>query len=80
MVDRDSFDRRLARLEELLVLLEELGKVPQDEFLADVGLQAQAERWLQLATERTLDLAHQLISEKGWRTPASYREAFAVLV
>ena len=58
MVDRDVLDRRLAKLEALLRDLRELARVERERFLADRGLQAQAERWLQLAAECTLDLAH----------------------
>lgn len=79
MVDRDTFDRRLAKLEELLRDLRRLRAVSLEEFLRDRGVQAQAERWLQLAAERAIDLANQLIAERGWRTPRAYREAFAVL-
>lgn len=49
MVDREVFDRRLARLEELLVMLRRLGAGSRDIYLRDAGLQAQAERWLHLA-------------------------------
>lgn len=79
MVDPETFERRLAKLEELLRRLRDLANEPRDQFLADPGLQAQAERWLQLAAECSLDLAHHLIADRGWETPASYREAFATL-
>ena len=79
MVDREVFDRRLARLEGLLRHLRRLGSVPTEEYLGSEELQAQAERWLQLAAECALDLAHHLIADRGWRTPASYRDAFRVL-
>jgi len=79
LVDREVFDRRLARLEELLRHLRRLGSVPREQFLGSDELQAQAERWLQLAAECALDLAHHLIADRGWRTPASYRDAFHVL-
>jgi uncharacterized protein YutE (UPF0331/DUF86 family) len=79
LVDREVFDRRLARLERPLRNLRALARTDRAAFLADEGLQAQAERWLQLAAECALDLAHHLIAERGWRTPATYREAFEVL-
>ena len=79
MVDRDAFDRRLAKLEELLRDLRRLASVSLDAFLADRGLQAQAERWLQLAGECCIDLANHLIADRGWRSPRTYREAFTVL-
>ncbi|MGH7337257.1 MAG: DUF86 domain-containing protein, partial [Myxococcota bacterium] len=63
-------------------MLRDLRSLPANErarFLADRGLQAQAERWLQLAAECAIDLAHHLIADRGWKTPASYREAFEIL-
>ena len=79
MVDRDVFDRRLAKLEDLLRQLRRLAAVEKETFLADDTLRASAERWLQLAAECCLDLAHHLIADRGWRTPTTYREAFEVL-
>lgn len=79
MVDREVFDRRLAKLEALLRDLRSLSENERTRFLADRGLQAQAERWLQLSAESAIDLAHHLIADRGWKTPASYREAFEIL-
>ena len=79
MVDPDVFDRRLAKLEELLRDLRALARVDRERFLADRGVQAQAERWLQLAAECALDLAHHLIASRGWAVPSTYREAFQIL-
>lgn len=79
MVDRDVFEGRLARLEELLRHLRRLAQADRQAFLRDPGLQAQAERWLHLAAEGCLDLAHHLIADRGWRTPETYRDAFVVL-
>lgn len=79
MVDRETFDRRLAKLEELLRDLRRLAAVDRDTFLKDRDVQARAERWLQLAGETAIDLANQLIADRGWATPTSYREAFQVL-
>ena len=79
MVDRDVFDRRLAKLEDLLRQLRRLAAVEKETFLADDTLRASAERWLQLAAECCLDLAHYLIADRGWRTPTTYREAFEIL-
>jgi uncharacterized protein YutE (UPF0331/DUF86 family) len=79
LVDRDVFDLRLARLEELLRRLRKLAEVDRASFLDDPALQAQAERWMQVAGELCLDLAQHLIASRGWQTPATYREAFQTL-
>jgi len=79
LVDREVFDRRLAKLEELLRRLRSIADEDWHTFRSDATLQASAERWLHLAAECTLDLAHHLIADRGWRTPTTYREAFEVL-
>ena len=79
MVDREVFDLRLARLEELLRRLRKLAEVDRSRFLNDPALQAQAERWMQVVGEACLDLAQHLIASRGWKTPATYREAFQTL-
>ena len=79
MVERETIDRRLAKLEELLRRLRRLAGTDRDTYLGSPELQAQAERWLHLASECCIDLAHHLIAARGWRTPNTYREAFEVL-
>ncbi len=79
MVDREVFDRRLGKLEELLRELRRLAAVPREDYLSDRSLQAQAERWLHLASECAIDLANHLIADRGWRAPGTYRDAFRVL-
>ncbi|HVS02769.1 MAG TPA: DUF86 domain-containing protein [Thermoanaerobaculia bacterium] len=79
MVDRETFDRRLGKLEQLLRDLRRFQGIDRETFLRDRDTQAKAERWLQLAGEVAIHLATQLIAERGWRPPVSYREAFQVL-
>lgn len=79
MVDPEVFDRRLGKLEQVLGDLRELATTQNDRFLGDRGLQAQAERWIQVAIETCLDMAHHVIADRGWPTPQSYREAFETL-
>jgi hypothetical protein len=59
--------------------LRRLASLARQEYLQSRERQAQAERWLQLAAECCLDLAHHLIAERGWATPSTYREAFQTL-
>jgi len=79
LVDREVFDRRLGRLEQLLRDLRVLAAHEREAFLGDRALQAQAERWLHLAAECALDITNHLIADRGWRTPNTYRDAFRVL-
>ena len=79
MVDRSVFEKRLSKLEELLTKLRPLAELERQEFLADDVAQSLAERWLHLAMECSLDLAHHLIASEGWPSPGTYRETFQVL-
>ena len=79
MVDLETFDRRLAKLEDALRELRRLATIDREKYLEDRDVQTRAERWLQLAGEASIDLAHQLIADRGWTTPTSYREAFRIL-
>jgi uncharacterized protein YutE (UPF0331/DUF86 family) len=79
MVDLDVFDRRLERLERAITDLRGLAAVDRAQFVGDRALQAQAERWTQVAVEAAIDLANHLIADRGWPTPATYRDAFRIL-
>ena len=79
MVDRSVFQRRLAKLEQLLANLKPLTQIERPDFLADPAVQAQAERWMHLAAECAIDLANHLIADRGWRMPTTNRETFQVL-
>ncbi|MBD3335480.1 MAG: DUF86 domain-containing protein [Candidatus Eisenbacteria bacterium] len=79
LVDRDVFDRRLGRLEDLLSRLRSVAKLEWKSYKTDQKIQAATERWLHLAAECTIDLAHHLIADRGLKTPGTYREAFQIL-
>lgn len=79
MVDRSVFDRRLAKLEELLQRLRLLTTQSRESFHQDPGLQAQAERWTHLLIECALDLSNHMIADRGWPAATTNREVFRVL-
>jgi uncharacterized protein YutE (UPF0331/DUF86 family) len=79
LVDRDVLHRRLAKLEELLRQLRGLAQVDRRTYLSSPEFHAQGERWLHLAAECGLDIAHHVIADAGWGAPATYREAFRKL-
>ncbi len=79
MVDAGVFERRLAKLEELVADLRPLAEIEKGDFLADHTAKSLAERWTHLATECALDLAHHLIAVRGWSSPTTYRETFQIL-
>jgi len=79
LVDPDTLDRRLAKLEELLQRLRKLALTPEADFLANNVLQSATERSLHLAAECCIDIAHHIIADRGWTTPTTYKEAFQIL-
>ena len=79
MVDREAFDRRLARLEETLAELRTVASEGEERFHADTRVRAATERWLQILAECAIDLANQIIADQGWPAPDTYREAFRIL-
>ena len=52
----------------------------EERFLADSRSRAAAERWLHIAAECAIDLANQIIADRGWPTPETYRHAFRILL
>jgi uncharacterized protein YutE (UPF0331/DUF86 family) len=80
VVDRDALSARLNALEGYLAELRALRRIPREEFLGEPGIHHLAERYLHLACECVLDIAHHLISDLGLRQPESYKDAMKVLV
>jgi uncharacterized protein YutE (UPF0331/DUF86 family) len=79
MIDRDALSARLGTLEEYLKELRRLGTCRRDEFVNSPGIYNLAERYLHLACECVLDVAHHVIAESGFRQPSSYKETMDVL-
>jgi uncharacterized protein YutE (UPF0331/DUF86 family) len=79
VVDREALAARLDALERYLVELRAFGGRTREEFISSPALHHLAERYLHLACECVLDIAHHLISELGLRQPTSYRDAIEVL-
>jgi uncharacterized protein YutE (UPF0331/DUF86 family) len=79
VVDREALAARLDALERYLVELRAFGARTRDEFVSSPALHHLAERYLHLACECVLDIAHHLISDLGLRQPTSYRDAMDVL-
>ena len=79
MVDRETIERRLLRLEQFLRKLRELSKVNLDEYLKNEAAQDRAERNLQLAAQICIDIASHVIADQGYRAPYSYGDIFTVL-
>jgi uncharacterized protein YutE (UPF0331/DUF86 family) len=76
LVDRAAVEARLARLDRELSMIERVRGAGRDRFLADDGLQHQAERALQLAIQICIDVGAHLVAARGLRAPDEYRDVF----
>lgn len=79
MVDRETVERRLLRLEQYLRKLKELSKVNWEQYIKSEAVQDRAERNLQLAAQICIDIASHVIAAQGYRAPYSYGDIFTVL-
>lgn len=79
MVDRDTLSSRLSALENYLAELRAFREVSREEFIREPALHHLAERYLHLACEAVLDIAHHVISDLGFRQAAGYRDTMDVL-
>ena len=71
--------RRLLELDRRLALLDGLRHGDREAYLADVALQAQVERHLQLALQAAIDVAPHLAADAPGRAVEGYGDAFVVL-
>lgn len=79
MAGEVTIEYRLAKLDEVLKHLRDQPRVDRRKFLSDTALQAQVERWLQVAAQCAIDTAHHLAAARGWKAPRTYLEAFGTL-
>jgi len=79
LVDAESINERLGRLEHWLELLEEVRSGGEIAYLADERLQAATERWLQLAEQACIDLGAHLVTEVSAPPPSDYAGIFTAL-
>jgi len=79
VVDAEVLRLRIEALLEYLVRVDRFKEVEREKFVADADTHHLAERYLQLAVEAALDIAHHIIADRGYAAPSSYRDAFAIL-
>lgn len=79
MVDKDVLSSRLAALDGYLVELRSFLDVSREQFVEESAIHHLAERFVHLACEAILDIAHHVISDLALRQPATYRETMQVL-
>jgi uncharacterized protein YutE (UPF0331/DUF86 family) len=79
MVDRQKLSSRLSALEGYLAELRGFRRYRRDQFLREPAVHHLAERYLHLACECVLDIAHHVIAASGLALPATYKEAIDAL-
>ena len=79
MVDKTLILRKLAKLEEYLGQVKEYASITVDRYSKDWKAQRVVERTLQMMIETCADIAGHIISDKGYRVPATYADTFKVL-
>ena len=79
MVDKTLILRKLAELEECLGQVKEYANITVKQYSGDWKAQRIIERTLQMMIEICADIAGHIISDKGYRVPTTYADAFRVL-
>jgi uncharacterized protein YutE (UPF0331/DUF86 family) len=79
MVDPDTLASILGNLNGYLGKLAILTALPEDAFLQDFTNVESAKHLLQVSIECCLDIAHHIVADEGYRTPADYYDTFVVL-
>lgn len=79
MVDKTLILRKLAELEEYLGQVKEYASITVDRYSKDWKAQRIVERTLQMMIEICADVAGHIISDRGYRVPATYADTFRVL-
>ena len=79
MVDEALILRKLSELDEYFQQAKEYDAITVAQYTGDWKIQRIIERTLQMMIETCVDIAGHIISEKGFRIPKSYSDAFLVL-
>ena len=79
MVDKTLILRKLAELEEYSGQIKEYASITVNRYSKDWKAQRVVERTLQMMIEICADIAGHIISDKGYRVPATYADTFRVL-
>jgi len=80
MVDKPKVDQMLGNLRKYHGELEELGRIPREDFLADKHKIASAKYNFVIAIECCIDVANHVIASENYRFPRDNADSFAVLV
>jgi uncharacterized protein YutE (UPF0331/DUF86 family) len=79
VVDREKLSSRLSALEGYLAELRPFRELSRETFVREPAVHHLAERFLHLACESVLDIAHHVIADQGYRQATSYKGAIEIL-
>jgi uncharacterized protein YutE (UPF0331/DUF86 family) len=79
MVDTAILNRLLLNIDGYCQDLQAVHDMKLEDFVVDIKSQRFVERTLHIAIECCLDICHHIISDRKWREPSSYADAFMVL-
>ena len=79
MIDRSLITRKMSLILEDLAAMTRLSHLPREQYLKDSINEALAERYLERAIGRMVDINFHLVTESGHAPPKDYHESFVLL-
>ena len=79
MLKKDILEKALETVSLNTRELKNATDINWDTYISDIRSRRFVERTLHVIIEACIDIAHHIISVKGFREPSTYREAFVVL-
>lgn len=79
MIDRLLITRKMSLILEDLAAMTRLSQLPREQYLKDSINEALAERYLERAIGRMIDVNFHLVTESGHAPPKDYHESFVLL-
>lgn len=79
MLNNDVIKERLLEIDENLKILEDLRKIPKEEFLKDPKIFKLAERCLEVSIQALLDICLYIIANNNWPKPKDNQEAVGII-
>ena len=79
MIDRQLITRKMSLILEDLAAMTRLSQLSREQYLKDSINEALAERYLERAIGRMIDVNFHLVTESGHAPPKDYHESFMLL-
>ena len=79
MIDRPLITRKMSLILEDLAAMTRLSQLSREQYLKDSINEALAERYLERAIGRMIDVNFHLVTESGHAPPKDYHESFSLL-